>query len=257
MTSPATALSNFIMAYFYRRRYGLRRRRRYARRFRRAYRRYNRNLIPITMTKKKATMTITRTVPVTFTIPASSRFSHTLNFTPLGHDSNGSHPSYWNLVSPGLFRVYASLFDEVKCDKFSVSVMLVASNLTGAGFTVNQLCDRKFQLHDMSASGDTVAYSLGSKRTDVNNQRSGPVVMTVSASGIQESAMYIDTDYNSSDNDQLDWFTRGYPMNFNPNIMVSLTPQVISSNEISVTASVRLTGQFTFRNPKGYGLSEK
>nr|DAF45638.1 MAG TPA: Capsid protein [virus sp. ctL6D46] len=253
-----------VYSYRYRRRYG----RRYSR-YRRygAYSRYRRRRSGTSSTASSRGRIRVR-VPVqqivTLTIPANSTDSNVLTSTPYYHGPSQAPLLVCGATASPLYRAYAALYDQVKCDGVVTSVSVVtpigaASGAAAQALQVVLAYDRTGTYAEASNGGQQLSvsklfnFSSSVSRSAINNSVA-KMARSCWASDIQERTQFHDAAVGVAGGEyyDYDWNSNAQKVGyFSPLTLVGLrSPALAPTAGISVTVLIEQSYYFTFRNPK-------
>ena len=238
------------MAYYsYRRRYYRRRPKRYVRRyFRRRFRRFV-NGSSKSMCRVK--------IPVQTTIQAVQA-ANTQGTGVMYYSSFSDSNSWGSPLSSSLYRIYANLYDEVKCIgmKFKLNVSNPIGTSEIPSLQIYSAFDRRCgKGEDAPTFAELKTYSTAAVATAVNNSVA-KVVRSIYASDLMEKAqwhdctvkvdngVYYDVAYNAAGPN---------PNFFVPALILAFNvPNAPADQSQTIKATVDITYYYAFRNPK-YG----
>lgn len=245
-----------------RRRYG----RRYSR-YRRPYSRYRRRRYGTSSTATNRGRIRVR-VPiqqvVTMTIPANSTDSNVLTSTPYSSRAAGAPHFVCGAVSAPLYRAYANLYDQVKCDGVVTNLSIISPIGGGASATAAALqvivaydrCGTYDEANDPNNSltvSSLFSYSSAVARSAINNSVA-KMSRSCWASDLQERTTFHDSSLSVaantvSDSDYLSNDKKiGY---FAPLTLVGLRlPAAAPTADLAIQVLLEQTYYFTFRQPK-------
>lgn len=196
-------------------------------------------------------------------VPAKKQWSNLVAVSPYFYSSEMA-ACKCSLIASQLYRVYTTLYDQVKINgvtcKISVMTSIGAGGLVPAAKFVTQW-DRDAQYKEVAEGHDlptTNSLEIGSESQSkliVNNSRA-ILYRSNWASDLQEKSTFHDCSIDLSGST---WYDRQYhdgPVGYSPSLFMALMSSAIPPQGSSYTfdVAVEATWRVTFRNPK-FGLT--
>lgn len=259
------------MPYYRRFRRGRGYRRFYRRRgYRRSYRRFHRRRPGVVSSRSRLRVKIPVYQTITITVPQNQVYSYMATIFPwintLNNNANASAPvthltnqQSLGVVQNPIYQSYADLFDEVKCDGFTLTASCTSPIGAGqnvTGLLIGTSVDRSLTPIDIVPTANVARTSASWwGRVAVNN--SIPRIRrAIWASDMSERTNFTDSDYTfvtGVGNTALNQIATNFPPNFwRPAMHLGVClPLINPEADTTITFLLNVNFYMTFRNPKG------